>query len=950
MQEGDTTKVSTASALDFGAGFDVSESPTGEANIALDLTEYGTGTPDSTTFLRGDGAWASPGGGVSSVNGETGTVSLSASDVGADPSGTATSAISAHEAASDPHPGYLTTAEGAAAFDAIGAAASAAASAVSAHQSDTTSVHGISDTSALVLTDDSRLSNARTPSAHATSHQDGGSDELALDASQVTTGVFAGARLPSSLTALRFANAGWYGHSLTQLGDGSAAGDSASVFQNYLRKLIAVMNVTEVRPGGLSGAQLCSPADGSGTDAAGIGAILKAHYPNAWYQPRSGSQAFPTRPVGRAMGGLWVLHYGINEVLRNASGTSTLAANTYANHLRVALARIRAAMVYDSRAASVAYSGFGTTVTSGDSGHGYAVCTGPSWRKSTTNGNTVTITLPTDFRGGTVTVVLVAPTNTKCYLNGAHNNSTTTISLKGSILSDAGYKALTAGDQILVDSERITLGSTADGGVTWTGCTRAAGGTTAASHSDGAVVTLPTTTGNVAWSGTATGATGTTYVAGQGYACDGVYSGGGTAFKTPGFVQKRFVLTAADAGKTIIATVAGLVGNEFVGFDHWSIEDADPPQILVVNHADMGGTIAAGGSLFTGANATAINDAATTVQAEFDANVAVVDVASDMRNRFYATVQTQISSGATTTLHVTPLSASLNEIGVGSQLRVLGAAGIEKMLVTAITKTSDTDWSLTVTRNADGAGAQTTIAVGKPVMDSVWLAPDWIHLSDHGSNLYAKACLEVLVGLTRTYAQAVNTGSLLVRHPRMRNRADRIITPAATRTTLALTLNQMLWVRHEIPEHYNLEKIFVQVTTGGSAGSIIRAAVAADGKGAPGSLIAEMTQVATTATGRKECTEPSSGAVPLVPGFYWFGIVAQVAAPTVRAVTHANALWAALNYDWDAYVDGTGVLALAHIAETTVSGAVPSARGTLAWNGPASTPIIGLVGSVQVRD
>lgn len=38
--------------------------------------------------------------------------------------------------------------------------------AVSSHQSDTTSVHGITDTANLVLTNDSRLSDARTPTTH----------------------------------------------------------------------------------------------------------------------------------------------------------------------------------------------------------------------------------------------------------------------------------------------------------------------------------------------------------------------------------------------------------------------------------------------------------------------------------------------------------------------------------------------------------------------------------------------------------------------------------------------------------------------------------------------------------------------------------------------------------------------------------------------------------------
>jgi hypothetical protein len=49
-----------------------------------------------------------------------------------------------------------------------------------AHASDTTGVHGITDTSDLIVEGDPRLTDARTPTAHASSHQDGGSDEISL--------------------------------------------------------------------------------------------------------------------------------------------------------------------------------------------------------------------------------------------------------------------------------------------------------------------------------------------------------------------------------------------------------------------------------------------------------------------------------------------------------------------------------------------------------------------------------------------------------------------------------------------------------------------------------------------------------------------------------------------------------------------------------------------------
>lgn len=52
---------------------------------------------------------------------------------------------------------------------------------VAAHEADTTAVHGIADTSALVVTTDPRLSDARTPTAHATSHKLAGSDVILLN-------------------------------------------------------------------------------------------------------------------------------------------------------------------------------------------------------------------------------------------------------------------------------------------------------------------------------------------------------------------------------------------------------------------------------------------------------------------------------------------------------------------------------------------------------------------------------------------------------------------------------------------------------------------------------------------------------------------------------------------------------------------------------------------------
>jgi hypothetical protein len=57
---------------------------------------------------------------------------------------------------------------------------------LSNHENDTTSIHGISNTANLVYTNDSRLSDARTPTSHASSHESGGSDAITIAQSQVT--------------------------------------------------------------------------------------------------------------------------------------------------------------------------------------------------------------------------------------------------------------------------------------------------------------------------------------------------------------------------------------------------------------------------------------------------------------------------------------------------------------------------------------------------------------------------------------------------------------------------------------------------------------------------------------------------------------------------------------------------------------------------------------------
>lgn len=95
-------------------------------NITIDRTD-----PAAPVISASGGGGG--GGAVDSVNGQTGTVVLDATDVGADATGTAAAAVAAHVAAADPHTQYLTGTEADAAYAPIshvGAGGTAHANAV----------------------------------------------------------------------------------------------------------------------------------------------------------------------------------------------------------------------------------------------------------------------------------------------------------------------------------------------------------------------------------------------------------------------------------------------------------------------------------------------------------------------------------------------------------------------------------------------------------------------------------------------------------------------------------------------------------------------------------------------------------------------------------------------------------------------------------------------------
>ena len=132
------------------------------------VTDLGDGvTPEAVgvSIAVTEGSASGGGGAVDSVNGQTGVVVLDAADVGADASGTAAAAVTAHEGdVTDAHSiagvtGLQAALDGKAddaditaldgRVDALEAVDNATQAELNTHAADTTSVHGIADTTAL---------------------------------------------------------------------------------------------------------------------------------------------------------------------------------------------------------------------------------------------------------------------------------------------------------------------------------------------------------------------------------------------------------------------------------------------------------------------------------------------------------------------------------------------------------------------------------------------------------------------------------------------------------------------------------------------------------------------------------------------------------------------------------------------------------------------------------
>lgn len=573
----------------------------------------------------------------------------------------------------------------------------------------------------------------------------------------------------------------------------------------------------------------------------------------------------------RAIQGLNLINHGINDIGLNYAEynfLSTAGRNGWKNALRAVISRFRAAALYSSYSmGTMAWDSIFSFSGGSDLTSQFPKCTGAGVKSFSTNGNSVTITLPADLRPCVFAVCFIGQQNAMAALNGAINNSVTSIVTNSFVEFPASGTCV-----IKIDSEEMLV-TAGFGTTTWT-VTRGVNGTTAASHSNNAVITIATDAHKVNWttSGTNAGITGSTSLSGQGWAGQ----------RVP--VVKRFTLTAADAGKTIVATVAGIVASDTsatVDFDSCWMEAPEPPPVIVVNTPRYSGF-----SSNSSTQVGALNTDTATVVAEFDSSVTIADVDTDIYNRS-GTANGATGTGGTiafTANDKTTFDTLMNASPFVPFRMHIGNA--ESVLVTGIAYVSGSNYTLTVTRAITGSA--TNAANASAISYGAYYAVDNVHPNTYGAAYWAKKILAALATMSLTAQQeALTSGNWTqdVRGPYLVNRDNGYLVPEmlAAAGAQAVSVGRVTWVPVYVPKECTVTEIGCRVTTFNASSTIALGIYDCDKTGQqPGNLLFTYPTVSgNTPNGNKSIT---GLAVRLRPGWYWLAFLQTGTAATVATI------------------------------------------------------------------
>jgi len=672
--------------------------------------------------------------------------------------------------------------------------------------------------------------------------------------------------------------------------------------QNMIPRLMGLLNVNNenVTHLGTGASWLTKTVAAFGGRNTGWGGVWQFVLPYSNQNINDQSTGSITVPVPQPSS--FVMVHGVNDIGIMGYDTSTVNFNqirtAYKNAVRSVISRARAGVLYSSyyasgSTASVTWDSTITTSTFTSTAQTTSN-TGVAVYRSSTNGNTITYTIPSNFTGGTIAMCFLGNKQAWTNINTTMNSTDASTVVALTAFINTPYQNFANGDVVAWYSGGVDSGErgliTAGGGTASVTITRGFNGTTKTTHAiNDEMVTASSISVNFSTNGSNATITGNLALGAIGIPSQ--VNGYGQE-RVP--VVKRFVCTAADAGKTITATVSAVASDTAtVDFDSVWIEAFDPQPFVIANLPRYSYGLHA---YVSEAQMTTWNSDVSGVVAEFDSAVQIADFDTTIHDRG-GTLTTSITAtqGATADANPTFTITAANRT-VFATLPQNSTFSIEGERIVAKTVVNNGDGTFTfsnVTRGADGTTAGTH-ASGKMVSDGSFFNSDCLHLNAYGMNVAAKLLWQGFQAYQGQTNYSLSTGNGNSSDDRQRPflglAQNSFLAPAVTNLANAIgAFNTQFFTPIYIPQTCIIIQVGSIVTATGVTASTCRFGLydLDAARRAPGNLIHDFGTVSTVGTGFLGVTTYKM----VKPGWYYISSCEQGSgtASTKRCMTATSA-------------------------------------------------------------
>ena len=654
------------------------------------------------------------------------------------------------------------------------------------------------------------------------------------------------------------------GHSWTAGGNSSSSGTPQFNQENMIPRLMGLLNVhsDNVTHLGTGASYLTKTVAVFGGRNTGWGGVWQFVVP--YSNPLIADTGTTNITVPVPQPSSYVLIHGVNDIGIMGYDTSTVNFNqirtSYKNAVRSVISRARSGALYSSYYASgstatvtwdstITTSGFASTAQTTSN-------TGVAVYRSSTNGNTITYTIPSNFNGGTIAMCFLGNKQAWTNINTTMNNTDASTVVALTAFVNTPYQNFANGDVVAWYSGGVDSGErgliTAGGGTASVTITRGFNGTTKTTHAiNDEMVSASSISVNFSTSGSNATITGNLALGAIGAPGQSNVYG---AERVP--VVKRFVCTAADAGKTIVATVSAVASDTAtVDFDSVWIEAFDPQPFVIANLPRYSYGIHA---FVSEAQMTTWNSDVASVVAEFDGAVQIADLDTTIHDQG-GTLTTSITAtqGATADANPTFTITAANRT-VFATLPQNNTFCIEGERIVAKTVVNNNDGTFTfsnVTRGAEGTAAGTH-ASGKMISNGLWFDKDCLHPNGYGHNYMAKQLYLAFQAYQGQSNYSLSTGNGNYSDDRQRPQLglaqNSYLAPAVTNLVNSVAaFNIQFFTPIYIPQTCIITQVGCIVTAVGVTASVCRFGLydLDAGRRGPNTLLQDFGTVSTLSTG-----------------------------------------------------------------------------------------------------